>query len=334
MNALVHAACDGLIPLDKVEQQISGLSGRCERAGDMGWDLLVEMRKLKAWAGDPQGQRQRAAAANCAGDTMRGYGSEATTEEVLARWDENDFLCNGGGAVEQKQMDGVCMVSFITIHECFSGLGTQKCLGCQYVHYCGTDCQQSHWRVHKRTCRVPSFNGSPLDWMNIYRGFTCWAAIQALHLHSAHSAFKQGQTLSVLILYGKQALREDTPTNFRVVKVTVVPINPTLDRLASGAANDAIQAAGGIGALAAHLSLTNTPRPQTIMEMPMALQFPEMPDPGYQYVPVDEWEKLYAAACNEMVLMDQREMMAIQRTSGNARVGFWRRFKSLEWQKE
>ncbi len=86
MDALVRAACNGLIPLHKGEQQISALSGRCERAGDMGWDLLVEVRKLKAWAGDP---RRRAAAANCAGD-MQGYGSEATTEEVLSRWDENE----------------------------------------------------------------------------------------------------------------------------------------------------------------------------------------------------------------------------------------------------
>ncbi len=35
-------------------------------------------------------------------------------------------------------------------------------------------------------------------------------------------------------------------------------------------------------------------------------------DPGYQYAPVTEWEKL----------LDQLEMIAFQRTSGDARVEF------------
>ncbi|KAF8892858.1 hypothetical protein CPB85DRAFT_1419185, partial [Mucidula mucida] len=42
-------------------------------------------------------------------------------------------------------------------------------------------------------------------------------------------------------------------------------------------------------------------------------QFPEMPDPGYQYAPVTGWEKL----------LNQLEMIAFQRTSGDARVEFW-----------
>ncbi|KAF9040233.1 hypothetical protein BDZ89DRAFT_360505 [Hymenopellis radicata] len=101
----------------------------------------------------------------------------------------------------------------------YDGHKMKACSKCRY----GTDCQRSHWRVHKLTCRVPGLD-SPHAWMNKYRGFSRWAATQALYLHSDHSTFRENDaTLNVLILHGKQALGEDTPTDFRVLRASMVP---------------------------------------------------------------------------------------------------------------
>jgi MYND finger len=32
------------------------------------------------------------------------------------------------------------------------GAGSVRCGRCKRVRYCGSDCQQSHWKIHKMVC--------------------------------------------------------------------------------------------------------------------------------------------------------------------------------------
>ncbi|KAF9040246.1 hypothetical protein BDZ89DRAFT_1110010 [Hymenopellis radicata] len=89
VDGLVRATCNGLISLDQVEQQIIDLSGKCEGKGDVGWELLVEVRKLKAFAGDPDRQRLRADLAGRVA-TARQMGSKITVDEILSNVKEDE----------------------------------------------------------------------------------------------------------------------------------------------------------------------------------------------------------------------------------------------------
>ena len=35
---------------------------------------------------------------------------------------------------------------------CTQGNATSRCSKCKLVYYCGKECQQAHWKVHKKIC--------------------------------------------------------------------------------------------------------------------------------------------------------------------------------------
>ncbi len=107
VDGLVRATCNGLISLDQVEQQIIDLSGKCKGNGDMGLNLLVQVRKLKAFAGDPEGQRLRADVAGHVA-TAQQMGLKITVDKILlnvnedARDREKDQVSKMDGTVTQN----------------------------------------------------------------------------------------------------------------------------------------------------------------------------------------------------------------------------------------
>ena len=50
-------------------------------------------------------------------------------------------------------MDIVLIVSNAVCASCGCGGKLKRCSGCNDEYYCGTACQRSHWKSHRRNCR-------------------------------------------------------------------------------------------------------------------------------------------------------------------------------------
>ncbi|KAF9040247.1 hypothetical protein BDZ89DRAFT_360790 [Hymenopellis radicata] len=127
----------------------------------------------------------------------------------------------------------------------FDGHKMKACGKCKYVRYCSKDCQRSHWRTHKQRCAPQGPPLSPSTWLYTYEGVFRWAAVEILRLHSADSLLKDGLTLSLTVVHGKQALGQDWPSDFLLKSITLSHHAGDDSRESRQCAE--IQDAGGIG---------------------------------------------------------------------------------------
>ena len=93
----------------------------------------------------PQPQIACVVAASC--------GAEACERQLCADvyQQARDMANMGLGLVPQGPRGEHIKRSFRCEH-CLTWGGVRKCAGCQYIGYCGRECQKAHWKTHKPDC--------------------------------------------------------------------------------------------------------------------------------------------------------------------------------------
>lgn len=91
--------------------------------------------------------------------------SSETTEEILAvAANDTSSACNACNASNACNIsnarhgyileDGIFPRDFLyTCALCHKACGNKKCSLCKNVYYCDSNCQKSHWKIHKNQCK-------------------------------------------------------------------------------------------------------------------------------------------------------------------------------------
>lgn len=132
-------------------------------------------------------------------------------------------------------------------------------------------------------------------------------AIEALRLHTDSSAFESGKmprALTLVVHHGKQGGAFNS-SGIELFHARVKP-STQYDLLfcsSSKGRNEEIQAAGGMGALTVTCAFVDAGRRAAkgagATCVPLVLEYPEPPNPNYQYMPATRWEALFRTCINE-----------------------------------
>eukprot|EP00040_Diaphanoeca_grandis_P015157 m.77136 g.77136 ORF g.77136 m.77136 type:complete len:100 (-) comp24981_c0_seq3:542-841(-) len=81
----------------------------------------------------------------------------ATDSEGFDDWlaaEEKKIL----GMMEQDKVETITKEVEVNVDDCAAcgkADAESRCSGCRTVKYCNRDCQRSHWKKHKKLCKLP-----------------------------------------------------------------------------------------------------------------------------------------------------------------------------------